>query len=45
LGAETGRRAEPEFALAPLRYLASAEDAPVYVASVGGGDRSLYQGN
>ena len=34
-----------DFVEAPLRYLASAGDATAYVASVGGGDRSLYQGN
>jgi hypothetical protein len=27
-----------------LKYLASAEEAPVYVASAGGGDTSLHQG-
>jgi hypothetical protein len=30
---------------APLRYLASAGGVTLYVASVGGGDRSLYQGD
>ena len=29
---------------APLKYLASAEDIPVYAASVGGGDTSLHEG-
>ena len=33
------------FVEAPLRYLASAEGVTVYVASVGGGDSGLYQGN
>jgi hypothetical protein len=39
------RRAAPEFVEAPLRYIASAGDATVYVASVGGGDKSVYQGD
>jgi hypothetical protein len=43
--ATTQPRATPEFAEAPLKYLATAEDVPVYVASVGGGDTSLHEGN
>ena len=35
----------PEFVEAPLKYLATAEDVPVYVASVGGGDTSVHEGN
>ena len=42
---EAGPQAAPEFVEAPLKYLASAEDVPVYVASVGGGDTSLHEGN
>jgi hypothetical protein len=38
-------RTAPEAVEAQLKYLASAEEAPVYVASVGGGDPSLHQGN
>ncbi len=33
-----------EFVEAPLKYLASAEEATIYVASAGGGDTSLHQG-
>jgi hypothetical protein len=42
---EVGRRATPGFVESPLRYLASAGGATLYVASVGGGDRSLYEGD
>src|SRR5262245_7635969 len=42
---ENDRPAAPEFVEAPLRYLASADGATLYVASVGGGDRTLYQGD
>ncbi len=45
MAAATGRRAATGFVEARLRYLASAEEATVYVASVGGGDTSRYQGN
>jgi hypothetical protein len=45
LAAETRQRAAPDFVEAPLRYLASAEGVPVYVASVGGGDTTLTQGS
>ena len=44
MAAETDQRAAPASVEATLRYLVSAEDATVYVASVGGGDQSLYQG-
>ena len=37
--------ATPEFVEAPLKYLANAEDVPVYIASEGGGDTSLHEGN
>jgi hypothetical protein len=37
--------AAPEFVEAAVKYLASAEDATIYVASVGGGDASLHQGS
>jgi hypothetical protein len=37
--------AAPAFVEAPLKYLASAGSAGVYVASVGGGDTSLHQGD
>lgn len=42
---EAGLEATPDLVEAPLKYLASAEDVPVYVASVGGGDTSLHEGN
>jgi len=45
LATETGRRGGPELVEASLRYLASSGHATLYVASVGGGDRSLYQGS
>ena len=35
----------PEVVEAPLKYLATAEGVPVYVASVGGGDSSLHEGS
>ena len=44
LAAETGHRAAPDCVEAP-RPIPSAQGVPVYVASVGGGDRSLYQGD
>jgi hypothetical protein len=44
LTGEAGPTAASEFVEAPLKYLASAEDVPVYVASVGGGDTSLHEG-
>src|SRR5262249_9421155 len=37
-------RAAPESVETSLKYLVSAEEVPVYVASVGGGDTSLHQG-
>jgi hypothetical protein len=40
-----GLRRSPELVEAQLKYLASAEEVPVYVASVGGGDTSLHQGS
>jgi hypothetical protein len=40
------RRPAPEVVEAPLKYLAAAGAAPpVYVASVGGGDATLHQGD
>jgi hypothetical protein len=45
LAAGTGQQAAAEFVEARLRYLASADEVPVYVASVGGGDTTLTQGN
>jgi len=45
LAAERQRRGTSDFVEAPLKYLASAEDATIYVASAGGGDTSLHQGN
>lgn len=45
MAAEADRRATSEFVEAPLKYLADAEDVPVYIASVGGGDTSLHKGN
>src|SRR5262249_12021954 len=41
----SGLRAAPESVETSLKYLVSAEEVPVYVASVGGGDTSLHQGN
>jgi hypothetical protein len=40
----SGLRAAPESVETSLKYLVSAEEVPVYVASVGGGDTSLHQG-
>ena len=45
MAAERQRRGTSDFVEAPLKYLASAEDATIYVASAGGGDTSLHQGN
>ncbi len=44
MAAESNPPAASAFVEAPLKYLASAEDIPVYVASVGGGDTSLHEG-
>src|SRR5262245_2062654 len=41
----SGLRAAPESVETSLKYLVSAEEVPVYVASVGGGDPSLDPGN
>src|SRR5262245_66251656 len=41
----SGLRAAPETVETSLKYLVSAEEVPVYVASVGGGDTSLHQGH
>src|SRR5262249_58084942 len=41
----SGLRVAPESVETSLKYLVSAEEVPVYVASVGGGDTSLHQGN
>src|SRR5262245_40741859 len=41
----SGLRDPPESVETSLKYLVSAEEVPVYVASVGGGDTSLHQGN
>jgi hypothetical protein len=38
--AETERRETSEFVEVPLKYLADAEDIPVYIDSVGSGDTS-----
>jgi hypothetical protein len=43
--AEAGPHDAPEFVEAPLKYLADAENIPVYVASEGGGDTSLHEGS
>jgi hypothetical protein len=43
--AATETRATPEFVEAALKYLATAGEVPIYVASVGGGDTSLHEGN
>ena len=43
--AEADPRAAPKVVEAPLKYLANAEDVTVYIASVGGGDTSLHEGN
>lgn len=45
MSGEAQRHGEIEFVEAPLKYLASAEEAPVYVASQGGGDTSRHKGN
>ncbi len=45
MAAEADPRAASEFVEAPLKYLANAEGVTVYVASVGGGDDSLHEGN
>ena len=37
--------AAPDFVEAPLKYLADAREVSVYVASVGGGDTSLHEGD
>ena len=42
--AEPARHASLDFVEAPLKYLASAEDIPVYIPSVGGGDTTLHEG-
>ena len=44
MAAESNPPAASAVVEAPLKYLASAEDIPVYVASVGGGDTSLHEG-
>jgi len=44
VAATTTQRGEIDGVEAPLKYLASADEAPVYVASRGGGDTSLHQG-
>src|SRR5262249_20244769 len=41
----SGLRAAPESVETSLKSLVSAEEVPVYLASVGGGDTSLHQGN
>ena len=43
--AEATRHAASETVEAPLKYLASAADVPVYIPSVGGGDVTLHEGN
>lgn len=42
---KTGRRAASGFVEVPLKYLADAGDGPVYIASVGGGDATVHEGN
>jgi hypothetical protein len=42
--AKAERQHETSFVEAPLKYLASAAETPVYVASRGGGDSSLHKG-
>ena len=37
--------AEQAFVEAPLKYLAEKKSVPVYIASVGGGDETLHEGN
>lgn len=43
--AEAEKGAAPDFVEAPLKYLADARNVSVYVASVGGGDTSLHEGD
>jgi len=43
--AKAERGAAPDFIEAPLKYLADPERVSVYVASVGGGDTSLHEGD
>lgn len=43
--ATTEPHAAPDFIEAPLKYLTNAEDVSFYVASVGGGDTSVHDGN
>jgi len=45
VSAKAERQDENSFVEAPLKYLASAAETPVYVASRGGGDSSLHEGN